>query len=165
MERDYKYQSTWKGTLMGVLFFVPCTIVLACKASLNDRGVILSGLIELSPFQATLFYWLLATLSAGFVVLGGIMALELLFIQRRLTLSDRSLIIPATLFTEAKTLFYSDILSLSPQSIGNQRLLTIVHRQGKFHVQDSMLPQPRDFDEICDVLAQQVAKCAAVPSK
>jgi len=50
------------------VFFAVCALVIAEEAATNDRGLILEGIFRFSPHGATVFYWVLAGLSALFVL-------------------------------------------------------------------------------------------------
>src|SRR5262249_39049867 len=69
IEREYEYKPKWTGLLACGGFFALCALLVAHRAYRNDRGLIINGIIELSPDNATLFYWALCALSIGFVLL------------------------------------------------------------------------------------------------
>jgi len=56
--------------------FDACAIALGFEASSNDRGVIINGIIELDTEQATVFYWVLSSGGAAFVVTSCVLAFQ-----------------------------------------------------------------------------------------
>jgi hypothetical protein len=85
--KEYDYRPPWKGIVFCALFFGAGALVLAAKANGNDRGLIINGIIELSPGAATVFYWALAGLGVAFVAGAGVLAIDRLTLHRRIALS------------------------------------------------------------------------------
>ena len=67
MQCQYDYRPKWTMIVFCALCFGACAVILGAKASGNDRGLSVSGIIELSTDVATVFYWVLTVLSVGFV--------------------------------------------------------------------------------------------------
>jgi hypothetical protein len=57
-----------KVIFLSGLFFAACAGIIGWKAHTNDQGLALNGLVEFSPASASAFYWVIAALSAAFVV-------------------------------------------------------------------------------------------------
>ncbi len=55
----FRYRPSPKVMVLSGLFFGACAAVLGHKASTNTRGLMLNGIIELSPSGASTFYWVL----------------------------------------------------------------------------------------------------------
>ncbi len=157
MDRQYDYRPKWTMIVLCALFFGACALILGAKADGNDRGLIINGIIELSARSATVFYWVLAALSIGFVVAAGFLAFIRLTVHQRITLGETSITIPRSRWSGEETVVtFGDIIDLSSSEVSGQRFLTIVDNGGKFTLTASMLPKKDDFDEICAAVSHGV---------
>ncbi len=157
MDRQYDYRPKWTIIVFCALFFGACALVLGSKADGNDRGLIINGIIELSTENATIFYWVLATLSIGFVVAAGFLAVVRLTVHQRIGLVETSITIPRSRWSSDEVVVpFGEIVELSASEVSGQRFLKITYKGGKFTLTASMLPKKEDFDEICAVVGQGV---------
>jgi hypothetical protein len=157
MDRQYDYRPKWTIIILCALFFGACALVLGAKAFGNERGLIISGIIELSADSATVFYWVLTGLSIGFVGVAGFLALVRLTVHQRIALTETSITIPLSRWSsEEVQVQFSEIIQLSASEVSRQRFLKIVYNGGKFTLTASMLPRKEDFDAICVALSQGV---------
>ena len=155
MEREYDYRPGLAVVLLSGIFFAACALVLGARAYTNDRGLVINGIIELSPGSATVFYCVLTGFSVGFVAAAAVLAGTQLTLHQRIAYTETCLILPRSRWSaEEVTVPFSDILSYSAREIYGQRMLTIVYKGGKFTVGASMLPSTEAFDEICKVVAR-----------
>jgi hypothetical protein len=60
----------YKEAMLALVLFGACAVFFYVKASNNDRGLILNGLIEMGPEAADWFYAILGILSAGLALMG-----------------------------------------------------------------------------------------------
>jgi len=157
MERQYDYRPKWTIIVLCALFFGGCAFILGAEANGNDRGLILNGIIEFSPGGATIFYWVLAVLSFGFVVLAGFLAIVRLVVHQRIVLTESSITVPRSRWSsEEVPVPFGEILEMSASEVSGQRFLTIAYSSGKFTLTASMLPRKEDFQEICAAVSQGV---------
>lgn len=160
MNRQFRYGPKWTVIVFCALFFGACAIVLGAKAKGNERGLILNGVIEFSPTGATIFYWVLAALSAGFVVVAGFLAVMRLALRQRIAFTETCLMVPRSKWSsEEVTVPFRDVLELTRAEASGQRFLTIVHPGGKFTLIGWMLPKKQDFDELWQGLSEGVNAC------
>ena len=157
IEREYPYRSKWTLILGCVVFFALGAVVLAFKASHNQRGLLLEGAIELGPEGATRFYWGLAAAGVAFVLLGIFLAYQRLRYRQRIALSATALIVPQSNFShEELEIRYEDISKLVQQSINGQHFLKIERKSGKkYSVLASKLPSKGDFSDLVYLLRQK----------
>src|ERR1044072_8583305 len=94
MEREYEYQPKWTVILACATFFGLCAAVLGNKARTNNRGLIISGMIELSVDGATTFYWVLCFFGVCFVLIACLLAVHRLTHRQRIVFTPTSLIVP-----------------------------------------------------------------------
>jgi hypothetical protein len=157
MNRQYDYRPKWTIIILCALFFGACALVLGAKANGNDRGLIINGIIELSAGGATGFYWVLAALSIGFVVVAGFLAIVRLTVHQRIGLAETSITMPRSRWSsEEIAVPFGEIVELSASEVSGQRFLKIAYNGGKFTLTASMLPKKEDFDEICSLVRQGV---------
>src|SRR5258708_35502731 len=155
MERQFDYRPKWTVIILCALFFGACALVLGAKANGNDRGLIINGIIALSPGGATIFFWVLTALSIAFVVIAGFLAIVRVTFHQRIAFTDKCLMIPRSRWSRQQvTVPFGDVLELSQSEVSGQRFLKIVYQGGKFTLTASMLPKKEDFDEICQVVTQ-----------
>jgi hypothetical protein len=60
----------YKETILALVLFGACAAFFFVRASNNDRGLILNGIIEMGPEGADWFYAIMGLLSAGMATLG-----------------------------------------------------------------------------------------------
>jgi hypothetical protein len=157
MDLQYDYRPKWTLIILCALFFGACALVLAVKANGNERGLTINGIIELSAESATVFYWVLAALSIGFVAAAGFLAIVRLTVHQRIALGETSITIPRSRGSSEETVVpFGEIVELSTSEVSGQRFLKIVHNGGKFTLTASMMPRKEDFDEICAAVSQGV---------
>lgn len=65
----FSYNPKWWAILACFVFFGACSAVMAHKATNNSVGLILNGVITIGATGATVFYWVISALGAGFVAL------------------------------------------------------------------------------------------------
>lgn len=157
MECHYDYRPKWTIIVWCALFFGANAFVLGAKANRNDRGLIINGIFELSRDGATVFYWVLAVLSIGFVVIAGFLAIVRLTLHQRIALGETCITIPRSRWSsEEVTVPFSEIVEVSESKVSGQRFLKLVYSRGKFTLTASMLPSKEDFDEICAAVSRGV---------
>ena len=162
MNRQYDYQPKWTIILLCAFFFGGCALILGAKANGNDHGLIINGIIELSADSATVFYWVLAALSIGFVVTAGFLAIVRLTVRQRIALSVTSITIPRSRWSsEEIAVPFGEIVELSASQVTGQRFLTIVYNAGKFTLNASMLARKEDFEDIYAAVNQGVQAARA----
>lgn len=82
--------------LLSAFFFAVCAAVLAHRAQMNDRGLILNGIIHFEPGGADVFYAVLAILSGAFCALGVVGAARFAALKEfRIVLGPRSITLPS----------------------------------------------------------------------
>jgi hypothetical protein len=144
--------------LLAILFFGGCGYFAVHDAQTNTRGLVINGIIELSPANATLFYWGL-TVFSGLFVLGGIWGLVASFASsKELILTETTLTAPGSMWSRhPKIVRVSDIMHLETQQIQRQRFLYVYHPGGKLAISASLL-RGDAFDELCAELANRTQR-------
>jgi hypothetical protein len=156
--RTYPLQPRWTLTIFGSLFFGVCAAFFVHSALTADRGVDINGIVELGVGGARVFYWVLAFLSACFVVVAIAAAVFYRGGTRAIVLDDDAIALPGPMWRPApRRIAYADIVSLQRQDISGQTLLQIVHRGGKAGIARSLTGDTA-FDEIVAALQGRVRR-------
>jgi hypothetical protein len=138
--------------------FAAAGVVLGIKAAVNDRGLILNGIVELSPSGATTFYWVLCALSGTFVVASGLPVYVRMTTRQQVILSRAGLSLPRSRWSsENQAIVFGDIRKVELTEVYGQRFAHIFHPGGKATITASMLPRDSDFDEVVRVVTDQIA--------
>ena len=90
-DRQYEYKANLPTLLLGVLLFGVAALFFSYKAQSNVRGLIINGIITLSPEGATIFWWVFAGLSVAFVLAGIAGAILAMIFTQRVVLTARCL--------------------------------------------------------------------------
>jgi hypothetical protein len=155
LEREYR--TKWTVIVSCAALFGLCAAVLGSVAASNDRGLVINGIIELGHEGATVFYWALAGLSGGFVVLAAFLAYHRITFRQRLVLDRSALTIPASRWSrQEKQIAFSRIHRLSETTVNGQRFLNVEHTGGKDTITASMLPSADAYEAVCELLAKRV---------
>ncbi len=131
---EFAYRPRIRTLLLAIVFFGLGALFLVHLGETNAQGLLIDGAIELSPENATRFYYVMAALAGVFVVLGSLGIAELVFSPEKpvLRLTPDEIIIPPFLFRrEARIIRYRDITKLSWQRVGTQKIMTIRHGDRK----------------------------------
>jgi hypothetical protein len=158
-DREYPYKPSWMTIVCLGVFFGLCSVGFGYLASNNQRGLIINGLIEFSPENATLLYWLLWFVCVSFVVLAGVVAIMRVVLPQRVVVTQTALILPKSRWSsEEISIQYQAIISLATSEVSGQRFLHVAHSSGKHYVNSSFLPSKAAFEEICEMLAKRMAQ-------
>jgi hypothetical protein len=154
---SYPYKPRIGVMVLGAVFFAACAVVIGNKAATMDRGVVLGGLVELSADGARSFYWVLAGLSAVFVVAALFGIVAGIFSRQSLQLSESSLSVPKNLWTRAPVVVpVSDISETRLRTISRQRMLLIRHSRGALNITEKMLPDRASFEAVRAAIDERV---------
>jgi hypothetical protein len=151
---EYPYRP--KPTLMArcLFFFGAGAIIMAFTAMRNDRGLILNGIIHFETQGATIFYWCITAVCAGFAAIGFMGILFGYFSSQFLRLSATELSAPKFILSLENTIVpLSSIIRLELQTIRNLHFLKVHHIQGKLSISAQNLPDAEAFAEVCARLA------------
>lgn len=156
--RTFDYRPRWTTIALAGALFGANSLILGAKANSNDHGLIINGIIVLSKSGATTFYWVIAALSAVFVVVAMFLVFVRLTISQRISLTPTSIVLPKSRWSaKLVDVPHTDILNLSATEVYGQRFLKIEYRGGKFTIAASLLPRNADFETICSEIATGLA--------
>lgn len=158
----YRYQPKWTTAIYGTLFFSTALVYGCFKASANDRGLTINGILKLSPEGATAFYWLMVACCFVFVTLGAITLLRLSSgFEERITLTESGIDLPPNVLGRGKKFIrYQSIRSIViiPRRNG-LRALDIRSPEGNACINECLLDNSKFFDQIYTRLKQHVPFC------
>ena len=132
--------------------------VLLDRASTNDRGLIINGLIHLEPGSADVFYAVLGFFSLAFVVLAIKAGFELAMRPKfQVTLDGERIVFPDPMIIRGgadRTVHYEDIVAVHVGNAGGrQRSIQITTSGRKHFINSRFLPA----QWLVDVLARELA--------
>jgi hypothetical protein len=155
--REYPYRPSWRAIIFSALWFGLCAAFLGSEAAHNDQGLLINGIIGLGPGGATVFYWILTALSAGFVVISAFLAYHRLTFQQQLVFGPAVMTVPVSRWSrETQRIEYRSIEALSKTAVYGQQFLYITHPGGKYTLSMAMLPSKAVFAQISELLAARV---------
>ena len=156
--RRIPYTPRWGTIIACAGFFGACAAFMAYKARHNTRGLVLNGIITLEPAGATVFYWVMALLAAGFVLIAFLMTVNRLSSPRYLEVGTDALLLPHGRFQrQISRIAYADIQSVSEGQVSGQRFLYI-HAGGlRYTLTASLLPDNDTYNAVKDLLISRAS--------
>ena len=151
-------------TMLAIVMFVGTTVFFAVKASTNERGLIINGIVHLDPGGADVFYAVFALLSAGITVMGIVGTLRLSAIKEfRILLEEGSITFPAgPLYRVAEVTVPLDrIVAVETQPAAKP--LALVIREGEMgHViSGRWFPEGWSIRDVADLIIKEVRRTRA----
>lgn len=135
------------------------------RAATNERGIILTGIITLSPLGASVFYWVLAGLSALFVTLDIVLAFARIRGSAFLELTLDTLVIPRGFAGKKfRRIPYTEIVAISEFSIGGRKSLGIRTTTGQYWVAATVLPSHEEYEALKQFLVLRASSNKALPA-
>jgi hypothetical protein len=157
IEREYPYRPRLPGILFGTLFFTAAAVALARTARTNTQGILIEGIIPLSPAQATVFYWVLFAFSVLTVGMGVAGLFHRATCRQRLAFTPEGILAPKSRWAREEVLIaYSSITHLERARLPSNQHLYVDHPGGRQIINAAMLPNTAAFEEICSLLGQRV---------
>jgi hypothetical protein len=134
--------------VLGVVLSCVGGLFMAHEARTNDRGMIINGLIELSPHGATVLKWVV---SAALFALGAglLLLVPRGLIRRQIVLDADSITIPSHgLSRRQHRIEREDIRGVQVTQYYKMRYLRIRHHGGVRAINSTWLPHEEDLDTI-----------------
>lgn len=156
---NHSYRPKAWAMALASVFFGSCALFMGHEAIVNNRGLIIDGIIHLSPAGATVFYWCVAAVSGAFVAVGIPAFFVGLLSNQRIILTATEISAPRFSFSRAPTVVkLADVQDINLQVVQKQRFLNIYHRNGKLTITESHLPNRAAFEELCAAIRSRVPK-------
>ena len=174
--KEYDYRVKLTTAIWPILLFGAAAWFFIHEAVTNDRGLIINGLIHLGITGATVFYWVMASFSMGFVLLGLIIMAAAILDRKKPVVriyGDR-FEYPAGLFTKKDPAMptaegsvryvqvkYDDIQYIQILDIYRTRMIEVTLKDGKKHTMvDSRFRNKIDMDEVYKTIASKISASA-----
>ncbi|HET7539078.1 MAG TPA: hypothetical protein VFK05_04375 [Polyangiaceae bacterium] len=159
----YRYQPRLVPMLLVVLFFGACLLFYVWRASNNDRGLIINGLITLETEGATTFYAVLAVLSAGFVLVGVWALATRLRGPSYLVFDTDQLSVPSRFGRRPRLVPYASMREIKLLRVQGQSMLQIETEGGKVTVAAIMLASDAQLSEVGEALVRARDRARSSP--
>ncbi|HXJ56236.1 MAG TPA: hypothetical protein VNU68_06190 [Verrucomicrobiae bacterium] len=138
---------------MGAVFFGACSAFTAHKAAHNTVGLIINGIIALGPSGATLFYWVISALGAGYVLLALLLTARRIASPQILEVGRDALLLPYGRFQrQMSRIAYSDIQAVSEVQVLGQTFLYVTAGGLRFEITASLFPDSESYIAVKDLL-------------
>jgi hypothetical protein len=144
IERRYAYRPRWSHILLLAGF---CTLLAA------------SVMAHSSPEDLGLLYWIVLVVSFAGVAWSGVLAVDRLFLRRRIAFTSTSILLPKPWsFSEEEAIDYQAIIGLDVSKVAEHgpRCLSVTHEGGRQEILEAMLPSSAAFEEVCSLLTARV---------
>lgn len=126
---------------------------MAYKATHNTVGLIINGIITLGPTGATVFYWVISTLGAGFVLMAILLTLRRIASPQTLELGTDALFLPHGRFQrQISRIAYADIQSVSEFQVSGQTFLYVTASGLRYTITASLFPDMETYSSVREFL-------------
>jgi hypothetical protein len=155
----FPYNPKWRVILACAVFFGACSAFMSYKATHNTVGLIINGIITFGPTGATVFYWVIAALGAGFVLMSLLLAVRRIASPRILEVGVDALFLPHGRFqTQISRIAYSDIQSVSEVKVSGQTFLYVIAGGLRYTITASLFPDTASYVAVRDFLVSHGPK-------
>ena len=146
---SYPYRPKATTMVLCILFFGACAGVLGVKAETNDRGLILNGIVTFSETGASMFYWILAGLCLGFVVMGILLIIQRFAGSSNLEITRDDIRIPRGFIKKTiNSIPFGEVESVSETEVQGQRFFFLHAANRKYCVNRAFMPSSDDYEEV-----------------
>jgi hypothetical protein len=162
VELETVYRMSWKNILL--LFFIGLLlgIFMAHEAQTNTKQLLINGLIELSVEQAVVFFWAIAAIMLGMVLLSFAAVFQRLRGSNRLTITGEGLLMPGPVWSPRERFYpFSSIESLKLVSVYKSKILQVKAKKARFAIASQNVASPEEFETIVALLQQRVSRHAS----
>lgn len=127
---------------------------MAYKAAHNTVGLIINGIITLGPTGATVFYWIISGLGAGFVLMAILLTVRRIASPQVLELGTDALLLPYGRFQrQISRIAYAEIQSVSEVQVSGQRFLYVTAGGLRYTITAALFPDRKTYAEVREFLA------------
>jgi hypothetical protein len=166
LTRTYPYNGSPTRLAGATLFFIACATFFGYRARVNDRGLILNGILTFSPSGATLFYWVLTAMSVGMVIAGFLALIGQSLGSATLEITESTIRIPRGLLkTKVHEVQFAEVRDLSEVEIHGRGFFYLHTCQGKYYVNSTLLPSKEAYEEVKRLISRAVAAAHAADAE
>lgn len=156
-DSSYPYKPSGGTYLLGTLLFGAGAVMFAWKAVGNEQGLIINGLITLSPAGAAVFYWVLAGLCFGCVLLACLLSIDRAFGRAELRIGASSITLPEGFVRRSLVeIPFSEITTVSETELGGHRFFYFYTGRKKHCINQSLMPSELAYEEAKGVLLNRI---------
>jgi hypothetical protein len=156
LPRRFTYNPQWAVIAACALFFGAIAALMVYKALHNERGLIINGIITLGPAGATVFYWVMAGLSALFVISAFLLIVRRAANPQVLEFTDEAVLLPyGFLQPRVSRIPYAEIKRVWEVKVSGQTFLYLATGGQKFSIMASLLPDRDSYQTIKDFMSSR----------
>ena len=157
LPKTYPYNPKATTIILTILFFGACAAVLGLKASSNDRGLILNGIITFSQSGASIFYWILSALSSGFVLIGILLTIQRVMGSVSLEITETTMRIPRGFMMKTITeVDFRNVIKVSETEVQSQRFFYLHTPTQKYCLNCALMPSKAAYEEAKALIAAAI---------
>ncbi|MBS1912806.1 MAG: hypothetical protein JST22_12530 [Bacteroidetes bacterium] len=160
-QHEFSYVPRWSTIITCGAFFSVCAVVLGMKARANDAGMLLDGLIRLSPGAATIFLWVLCSIALLMVFLSIVLMVQRLRYAGRIVVRADDIIVPVSPWSgREQSVAYRSMTEFKLVRMRWVRILRIVHGGGVCTIASSRFASDAHFSELVELIRRRCAAAA-----
>lgn len=126
---------------------------MAYKATHNNVGLSINGIITLGPTGSTVFYWVISALGAGFVLMAILLTVRRIASPQALELGTDALFLPHGRFQrQISRIAYADIQSVSEVRVSGQTFLYVTASGLRYTIAASLFPDMETYSGVREFL-------------
>jgi hypothetical protein len=126
---------------------------MAWQATHNSAGLTINGIIHLGPTGATVFYWIISALGAGFALAAFMLAGWRIARPQSLEVGTYALLLPYGRFlTRTAHIAYSDIQDIAEIGVTGERFLYVSAKGLRYTIVASLFPDNAHYVAVRDYL-------------
>jgi len=126
---------------------------MAYKATQNNVGLTINGIITLGPTGATAFYWVISALGAGFVLMAVLLTVRRIASPQELELGTDALFLPHGGFQrQISRIAYADIQSVAEVRVSGETFLYVTATGLRYTIIASLFPDAETYAAVRDFL-------------
>ncbi len=161
-ERSYRLRPRLPMMLFCMLFFGSCAAFMGHRAANNDVGLILNGVLEFGVDGATIFYWVVAGVSAAFVMVAAVALMAASMKSRYVSLTADAIQVSPTLWSnKQRTIAYADATDVARRNVAGQESLIIQAPNTKIEIAQ-ILTGKEELEEITTEVERRCAEAISV---
>lgn len=153
---SYDYKPKAWIMILAIAFFGACAAWAANLALTNDRGLILSGIIEFSRGGATTFFWVLCAVSAVFVGVGVLALLKAYTSPKKIVLGATGISAPRLPISQKIIEIPYAEATITETTVQGQVFLEVRGKNSKISILQSSMTSKEQFSDMRDNLSERI---------
>lgn len=157
LDREYQYKVKLSAILLSALLFGSAAIFFVYMACSENGRRIFHGIDALPSWVSVIFWWTGAAICIGFVMVAAVATIKGIAYPRRIALRSREILVPGSRWLSTEVAIpYACIIHVIETRAKKVAFLKIVHSDGKAEINSLLFPTRAAFDDVRQVLVNQL---------